>query len=341
MGGVYEELNFDEKRYYDKFYKAMVDGQSKVMALGIFKVEKIEKILNAINYDHVELFYIDFQRINCDIMPMGILYYIYYTVRGGAREALIKNMEEWISDVLHLMKLRGNESAAIIYRMVHNYLIRNIEYDYKALKNPNAYPEAHTVRGVFEQKKAACEGISKAFKLLCNRAGVKDVFIVKGTSSCEGFGNSLPHAWNIVKAGNEYFHIDVTWDINASGASRYNRYDYFMISDEWMIADHKFESEFSCCSNSETYFVRNRCLLEGINSLQTFIEQELQKKSPVLYFKIIGNSILPDDIDNMVKRSVEKRIHQYVECEYSIRMLPNREQNIYFYRINYRRIGCE
>lgn len=49
--------------------------------------------------------------------------------------------------------MTGNETEAGIYRKVHNYLVPNIEYDYDALQNPDSYPEAFTIQGIFERKK--------------------------------------------------------------------------------------------------------------------------------------------------------------------------------------------
>ena len=224
-------------------------------------------------------------------------------------------------------------SEAEIYKKVHNYIIRNIEYDYDALKNPYMYPEAFTVRGIFERKKAVCEGISKAFKLLCDRVGAKDVYVVEGISSREGFGNSIPHAWNIVKSGNKYSHIDVTWDLGSSSTCQYNRYDYFMIPDDWINIDHTYTKRFKCEEIDQSYFSRQSCLISGPNELKVFLNQKLQKNFSILYFKIDGKNSLPNDIDNKVDNIVQNAIRQYARRTYTIEMIPNREQNIYFYKI--------
>ena len=236
----YDELSFNEKKYYDKIYRAILNGEGSINLFGLFRMETLEKIIVALKYDHTEFFYVDFQQINCAIAPAGMIYYIHYTIRLSVRDMMNRNMESWIKTAINQMQLTGDETEAEIYKKVHNYIIRNIEYDYDALKNPDMYPEAFTVRGIFERKKAVCEGISKAFKLLCDRVGAKDVYVVEGISSREGFGNSIPHAWNIVKSGNKYSHIDVTWDLGSSSTCRYNRYDYFMIPDDWINIDHTY-----------------------------------------------------------------------------------------------------
>ena len=183
MAVGYDGLLPGEKKHYSKIYHAILSGDGSVTLLGVFKMDILEKIIIALKYDHIELFYVDFQRINCAIAPIGMIYYIHYIVRSDVRAIMNQNMENWISEAMREMQLTGNENEAAIYRKAHNYLIRNIEYDYDALQNPDSYPESFTVQGIFERKRAVCEGISKAFKLLCDRAGAGNVYVVEGTSS--------------------------------------------------------------------------------------------------------------------------------------------------------------
>lgn len=329
----YDELSFNEKKYYDKIYRAILNGEGSINLFGLFRMETLEKIIVALKYDHSELFYVDFHQINCAIAPAGMIYNIHYTIRLSVRDMMNRNMESWITTAINQMQLTGDETEADIYKKVHNYIIRNIEYDYDALKNPDMYPESFTVRGIFERKKAVCEGISKAFKLLCVRAGAKDVYVVEGISSREGFGNSIPHAWNIVKYGNKYSHIDVTWDLGSSSTCRYNRYDYFMIPDDWINVDHTYTKRFKCEEIDQSYFSRQACLISGPNALKDFLNQKLQKNFSILYFKIVGKNGLPNDIDNKVDNIVQNAIRQYARRTYTIEMMPNRVQHIYFYKI--------
>lgn len=329
----YDELSFNEKKYYDKIYRAILNGEGSINLFGLFRMETLEKIIVALKYEHTELFYVDFQQINCAIAPAGMIYYIHYTMRLSVRDMMNRNMESWITTAINQMQLTGDETEAEIYKKVHNYIIRNIEYDYDALKNPDMYPESFTVRGIFERKKAVCEGISKAFKLLCDRVGAKDVYVVEGISSREGFGNSIPHAWNIVKFGNKYSHIDVTWDLGSSSTCRYNRYDYFMIPDDWINIDHIYTKRFKCEEIDQSYFSRQSCLIFGPNALKDFLNQKLQKNISILYFKIVGKNGLPNDIDNKVDNIVQNAIRQYARRTYTIEMMPNRVQHIYFYKI--------
>lgn len=335
MAVGYDGLVPGEKKHYSKIYHAIISGDSSVTLLGVCKMDVIERVIIAIKYDHVELFYVDFRRINCAIAPIGMIYYIHYIVRPDVCAIMNQNMENWISEAMWEMQLTGNENEAAIYRKVHNYLIQNIEYDYDALQNPDAYPESFTIQGIFERKKAVCEGIAKAFKLLCDRAGAGNVYVVEGTASREEFGNFIPHAWNIVRFGVTYSHVDVTWDLGSSRICRHNRYDYFMIPDDWIEKDHTYTRSIQCWTSDQSYFVQQHSLIANNRTLQEFIGKKLQQKNSFLYFKVVGKNGISDDIGNKIQNLALRMINQYSQGTYSLKMAHNKAQHIYFYKINY------
>ena len=59
--------------------------------------------------------------------------------------------------------------------------------------------------GALVEGSAICEGYAKAFKLLCNRAGIA-CEIVGGTVNGEA------HMWNYVQIGGDYYLVDATFD---------------------------------------------------------------------------------------------------------------------------------
>ena len=108
-----------------------------------------------------------------------------------------------------------------------------------------------------------------------------------------------------------------------------------MIPDNWIKTDHTYEQIFNCETCDQSYFMQQHSLLSGNKSLKEFIEQKLRQKSSYLYFKIIGKSGFPDDIDNRIQSLVVNMVQQYMRGTYSLEMMPNKAQHIYFYKINY------
>ena len=87
MAVGYDGLLPGEKKHYSKIYHSILSGDGSVTLLGVFKMDILEKIIIALKYDHIELFYVDFQRINCAIAPMFV-----YAKKKGVLVSLLSNI---------------------------------------------------------------------------------------------------------------------------------------------------------------------------------------------------------------------------------------------------------
>ena len=74
---------------------------------------------------------------------------------------------------------------------IYNYVINNVMYDYSFKKNTDYHA---LVEGV-----SVCQGYALATKLLFDEAGFESRVIF-----------STDHAWNLVKIGDSYYHLDST-----------------------------------------------------------------------------------------------------------------------------------
>lgn len=75
-------------------------------------------------------------------------------------------------------------------------------------------------------------------------------------------------------------------------------------------------------------------MIPGPNSLKKFLDEKLQNKISVLYFRINGENGLPDDIDSKVDNIVQEAVRKYATSDYMIQTVSNQLQNIYFYKIS-------
>lgn len=332
MNELYEMLNLGERKAYEKVLRAITNREDTVSIFGIQSSEMMQRVLTALNGDHPELFYIDFQHMNFRISAISTSYQIRYTVRKSMINSLQQTLNAWIGKVKRELNIETTNEKVTICRKVHNYLINHVKYNYEALQIPDAYPDSFTVKGVFEQKTAVCEGISKSFKLLCNHFGV-DVLIVTGKSTREGFYNSVSHAWNIVKTEKGCAHVDVTWDLGMSESCKNLRYDYFMIPDEWIAADHEFERSCHCDLIEDSYFSRTNSLLSSVKKLKEYVDTCCKKKNKKIYFKIVGEKGFPDDITIRVQKLVEKAIAQTYTMGYSFSTAHNEAQKVFYFEL--------
>lgn len=102
-------------------------------------------------------------------------------------------------------------------REVHNYLIRNVQYDF----SDNAYKSY----GALVEGRAVCQGYSLAYREVLLHLEMKCNVLI-GTTS-QGL-----HAWNLVTVNGTGYFIDVTFDDKDDGKVYY---DWFMLT---AIKDH-------------------------------------------------------------------------------------------------------
>lgn len=104
-------------------------------------------------------------------------------------------------------------------KILHDWVCNNTVYDFDEEK---AYaPENRNDASVLMNCKSVCVGYAKMCNLLFNEAGIETYFI-----------DSPTHAWNIVKIGGHYFHVDSTWDDGDTVS-----YNFFMKSDNEIADD--------------------------------------------------------------------------------------------------------
>ncbi len=85
-------------------------------------------------------------------------------------------------------------------------------------------PNLRNIYGVFVEKRAVCGGMAKAFSYLCDKVGIKSLTIT-------GDDGDVPHLWNMVELGGEWYHIDPTNGVATSNGKLVPRYDYFCVTD--------------------------------------------------------------------------------------------------------------
>lgn len=116
-------------------------------------------------------------------------------------------------------------------KLIHDYLAKTVTYQ--------GGTHAHDAYGALVDKKAVCEGYSRAFQWLLYQAGVQSL-IVEGSSTNPANGQVVPHAWNMVKIDGKYYHVDVTWD---DASAKEVMYAYFNMTAEQISEGHNINHE--------------------------------------------------------------------------------------------------
>ena len=87
---------------------------------------------------------------------------------------------------------------------IHDFILENVRYD----KLQKAY--SHEILGPMTQGVSVCEGIAKTVKALCDQLGLWCIVALSEVDPARGI--KYRHAWNVVRAGGQYYHLDATFD---------------------------------------------------------------------------------------------------------------------------------
>lgn len=191
-------------------------------------------------------------------------------------------------------KIPTNLSEVLKEKMIHDYVVNNISYDYEAAKNIENYemtvPHSFDIYGALIWKKSVCEGYSKLFQYLCYNIGINATQVI-GTS------NGGNHMWNAVKIDGEWYQIDATWNDTENIPS----YSYFNLATEKISKNHSIDSSVlavpSCQSDKNSFNSVFALYVQNLNELPYNYENVLSNlkatndKYIYIYFEGIENSI--------------------------------------------------
>lgn len=179
-------------------------------------------------------------------------------------DAAIAVLDRYVLNAWH-----GTADGAVrIVHTVHDYLISHVDYDFELYDAYNrgevvgSDDPAFDIDGVFLNRRAVCDGLSRAVAFLC---AVEDVECMRVTGSFAG----TPHAWNKVKIDGKWYNIDVTADaanytVEGSGGGKYKKqisHGYMLLSDDTYLrfgpngasSAHVFERTVECNADHDYY----------------------------------------------------------------------------------------
>lgn len=229
-GELGETLSFSEE-YYP--YYAMLEENMKLLYKQIYAnaqnltatfapvvtvdVNSLKNVFEAVCNDHPELFWLE-TGYSCKYLKNGncVQISLKYNRTAQNLEATKEQVEVAVEEILAEARQLDGNLARETY--VHNALIRLTEYDAQAEMNQSLY--SALVNG-----KTVCAGYAKAFQYCMQKLGIPAYY-------CTGYAGQ-DHAWNIVKLGNDYFNVDVTWDDTEPATQ-----DYFNKSDTEFADTH-------------------------------------------------------------------------------------------------------
>lgn len=176
---------------------------------------------------------------------------------------------------------------------VHDFICQNVRYD----KLKKSY--SHEILGPLGQGVGVCEGIAKTVKILCDQLGIWCIVVISEANPEKNI--KYRHAWNIVKIGGTYYHLDATFDNTLSHMGPV-RYDYFNLDDGKVFRDHEpVIWKVPACTVSDGFYYRVKKL--SFTKMEEVEKRALQaaKKGKELIFHWRGGALNRETAAQMLK----------------------------------------
>ncbi|WP_051287184.1 transglutaminase domain-containing protein [Paenibacillus taiwanensis] len=111
-------------------------------------------------------------------------------------------------------------------KKLHDYVVLHVAYD-ESLNKFTAYE-------ALVDKKTVCQGYALLMQALLEEADIPSIVL-------EGQAGGTLHAWNVVQVDGLWYHLDTTWDDPVPDQKDGLRHTYFLLSDEEMKVDHRWD----------------------------------------------------------------------------------------------------
>lgn len=190
---------------------------------------------------------------------------------------------------------------------IYDYLNDNTKYDDAALESAEAndfkeidpkFNDSFNTYGIMVNKVGVCASYASVYKMLSDLSGLESVVV---TGDLDG----VPHAWNKVRIGNEWVHVDATNNETNSGIPYllYNSNDStatalnFTVGEEFWL-DSEI-SQFDSKDNSMDYYVAKGLEVNSADELGTKIAELLKQGESIITLRM-GAKITDDSMQEAI-----------------------------------------
>lgn len=144
-----------------------------------------------------------------------------------------KSEDKRVEQIIQMTIKKGMSTRQKV-KAVHDWLIKNVKYDYYNYLRGTVPRVSHMAKGALLRGIAVCDGYSEAFQKIMKELGIPCKVII---GEAQGGG----HAWNKVKVGGKWRYVDVTFDdpvVNGQNTNTKPYYMYFLKTAGQMRKDH-------------------------------------------------------------------------------------------------------
>lgn len=283
----YNSLDEEAQKVYRQLAAGIENFQEEI-PVDSTSQEQLEKVMRVLIADHPEYFWTD-----------GTSSYTYQELPGG-RAWNMEGRPEYQVGSQEAQTLKAQIEAKAdqwIQGAPEGDAYEKIKYVYETLIDQVEYqensPQNQNIRSVFLEGKTVCMGYSKAAQYLLNRMGIFCT-LVTGTVTGE---KPSSHAWNLVRIGEQYYYMDVTWGnpgyLNPVEDDAYISYSYLCCNEETLAPTHVPDDTIplpSCQDDSYNYYKNKGRWYDSFdwNQIYQVIQEDLVQGAEMTELRFAG-----------------------------------------------------
>ena len=257
----FNQIPSEENEIYRELYERLKNNEDSASLYAQVPTEMFWDAYYAVLADHPEFFWVgsDIEVSESALSGKVVSYRISVTVPPEEREQMRSQLEQAADACIALIPEGAGDYEKI--RHVYEYLINTTDYVQGSASDQN-------IQSALLYHQSVCAGYARAFQYILHRLGLFCTYV---TGQATEGGD---HAWNIVRMGDRYYNVDVTWgdpvfvgDVRGS-ALRSMNYNYLCCTDMELSATHTPDISVplpSCTDESYNYYRLNGMYYESFD----------------------------------------------------------------------------
>ena len=303
----FQQLKKDERTAYTAMLTGFLAVQPSIRVLRL-EGPRLADVFGRLKLDHPEIFWVKTYSYSftaeSDYVELRPEYLFEKNKIASHRQAVQARVSKLIRP---LERADEKEKEAFI----HRFICENVHYD----KLKKEY--SHEVIGPLTTGVGVCEGIAKTVKLLCDSLELPCIVVL-----CEAdpeHGVRYRHAWNLIKTGGTWYHLDATFDLTLSACGQ-ERFDYVNLCDEKIARDHRPSLyQIPACTDGGGFYYKTAGLsLTKPEDVDRRIRQTLRKQQPRFVFHWRGGYLTREVLNSLMELAVKAAAEKEKQVSASI-----------------------
>lgn len=300
----YQCLNDREKAVYQIVYAGIRDHK-ELIPVGAFTLgeKSFDRVFHAVVADNPLLYYCNHSVMNIAQDQFGNNAFCpqYFYTEDQVRKYNQKIQETVNRLIAELRLTEGSDYEKVL--KLNDYFCKNVKYDHegKDLNDVARVIMSHNILGVFAKKRAQCEGIAKAAKVLLNAVDVKCI-VAEGVAKMEDGTQSL-HAWNVVKEDGEPYHVDITFNIGQTTNGNV-AYDWLNVTDSMIKGNHTIDPDVMlpiCSADRLNYYKVNKAVFSIKSFACEYVRKKIRQGERLIYMRFSGRIKVANIYGDLIK----------------------------------------